>query len=192
VETDRSNEAARWARGLFCLLACVSIALFVAASCAEERGERQRTEPRTPQRTEPPTRQRDELRTYRLDGRLTQKSRAIIDKAGATIGEVGKRYAVVTATRREIRDIAGAGFFTIQEQADGNLSAEGRARRRGFPPEDSAYHDYAEMSAEVRDEVIASETERNREAVLYIAEQADCPYRSIGKEAQHCASVPPR
>jgi carboxypeptidase T len=37
------------------------------------------------------------------------------------------------------------------------------------------------------DETIASETERNREAVLYIAEQADCPYRSIGKEAQHCA-----
>lgn len=42
------------------------------------------------------------------------------------------------------------------------------------------------------DEVIARETARNREAVLYIAEQADCPYRSIGKEAQYCVSVPPR
>jgi carboxypeptidase T len=36
------------------------------------------------------------------------------------------------------------------------------------------------------DEVIERETERNREAALYLAEQADCPYRVIGKEAQYC------
>ncbi|WP_124726901.1 M14 family metallopeptidase [Staphylospora marina] len=36
------------------------------------------------------------------------------------------------------------------------------------------------------DEVIARETSRNREAVLYLAEQADCPYRVIGKQAQYC------
>jgi carboxypeptidase T len=147
--TGCSNEAARRARGLFCLLACVSVALFLAASCAEERGERQRTEPRTHQRTEPPTRQRDEARTYRLDGLLHQQSRATIDKSGAKIGEVGKRYAVVTATRRQIRDIAGAEFFAIRERADRDPSAEGRTID-GFPPEDSAYHDYEEMSAEVR------------------------------------------
>lgn len=36
------------------------------------------------------------------------------------------------------------------------------------------------------DEVIARETSRNREAVLILAEYADCPYRAIGKEAQYC------
>ncbi len=36
------------------------------------------------------------------------------------------------------------------------------------------------------DEVIPAQTTRNREAVLMLAEYADCPYRAIGKEAQYC------
>ena len=38
------------------------------------------------------------------------------------------------------------------------------------------------------DEIIQTATSRNREAALYIAEQADCPYRSIDKAAQYCAN----
>jgi carboxypeptidase T len=38
------------------------------------------------------------------------------------------------------------------------------------------------------DEVIERETSRNRDAVLQLLENADCMYRSIGKEAQYCAS----
>ena len=38
------------------------------------------------------------------------------------------------------------------------------------------------------DEVIARETARNREAVLYLYEQSDCPYRVIGKQAQYCGA----
>lgn len=41
------------------------------------------------------------------------------------------------------------------------------------------------------DEAIATQTSRNREAVLYISEQADCPYRSIGKQAQYCGGPAP-
>ncbi|MES5816701.1 M14 family metallopeptidase [Streptomyces sp. RG80] len=37
------------------------------------------------------------------------------------------------------------------------------------------------------DEVIVRETSRNRDAVLQLLENADCMYRSIGKEAQYCA-----
>ncbi|MEU9332389.1 M14 family metallopeptidase [Streptomyces sp. NPDC048290] len=37
------------------------------------------------------------------------------------------------------------------------------------------------------DEVIGRETARNRDAVLQLLENADCMYRSIGKEAQYCA-----
>lgn len=41
------------------------------------------------------------------------------------------------------------------------------------------------------DEVIARETSRNREAVLLLAEYADCPYRAIGKEAVYCGGGGP-
>lgn len=37
------------------------------------------------------------------------------------------------------------------------------------------------------DEVIERETGRNRDAVLQLIENADCMYRSIGKEQQYCA-----
>jgi hypothetical protein len=33
---------------------------------------------------------------------------------------------------------------------------------------------------------IATETARNRDAVLYLMGMADCPYRAIGKESAHC------
>ncbi|MDG4858489.1 M14 family metallopeptidase [Streptomyces sp. T-3] len=38
------------------------------------------------------------------------------------------------------------------------------------------------------DEVIERETSRNRDAVLQLLENADCMYRSIGKEQQYCTS----
>ncbi|MCX5228361.1 M14 family metallopeptidase [Streptomyces sp. NBC_00233] len=38
------------------------------------------------------------------------------------------------------------------------------------------------------DEVIERETSRNRDAVLQLLENADCMYRSIGKEAQYCTA----
>ncbi|MEW2066970.1 M14 family metallopeptidase [Streptomyces sp. NPDC007346] len=37
------------------------------------------------------------------------------------------------------------------------------------------------------DEIIERETSRNREAVLQLIENADCMYRSIGKEEQYCS-----
>ena len=39
------------------------------------------------------------------------------------------------------------------------------------------------------DEVIPAQTSRNREAVLILAEYADCPYRAIGKQAQYCTAA---
>jgi carboxypeptidase T len=41
------------------------------------------------------------------------------------------------------------------------------------------------------DEVIPAETSRNRAAVLYLLEQAACPYDVIGKGAQYCNGTPP-
>ena len=41
------------------------------------------------------------------------------------------------------------------------------------------------------DEVIPAQTSRNRAAVLYLLEKADCPYAVIGKQAQYCGGQPP-
>jgi hypothetical protein len=38
------------------------------------------------------------------------------------------------------------------------------------------------------DEVIGREVTRNRAAVIYLLQQADCPYKVIGKQAQDCAA----
>ena len=38
------------------------------------------------------------------------------------------------------------------------------------------------------DERIGPETSRNRESVFHLLEQADCPYRPIGKERTHCGA----
>jgi len=40
------------------------------------------------------------------------------------------------------------------------------------------------------DEVIPAQTSRNRTAILYLLENAACPYAVIGKQAQYCESVP--
>lgn len=39
------------------------------------------------------------------------------------------------------------------------------------------------------DELIDREVKRNRDAVLYLMEQADCPYRAIGKESAYCGPL---
>ena len=39
------------------------------------------------------------------------------------------------------------------------------------------------------DELIGRETRRNRNAVLYLMEQADCPYRVTGKAASYCGPL---
>jgi hypothetical protein len=41
------------------------------------------------------------------------------------------------------------------------------------------------------DEVIPTQTSRNRDAVLYLLEQAECPYDVIGKGAQYCGTGTP-
>jgi hypothetical protein len=43
------------------------------------------------------------------------------------------------------------------------------------------------------DEIIPAQTARNREAILYFLDLADCPYRAIGRGADYCAgnTLPP-
>jgi hypothetical protein len=40
------------------------------------------------------------------------------------------------------------------------------------------------------DEIIPAQTSRNRAAILYLLDKADCPYKVIGKEGQYCSGAP--
>ncbi|HYV13447.1 MAG TPA: M14 family metallopeptidase [Pyrinomonadaceae bacterium] len=40
------------------------------------------------------------------------------------------------------------------------------------------------------DEIIPAQTSRNRAAILYLLDKADCPYKVIGKEGQYCSGTP--
>jgi hypothetical protein len=40
------------------------------------------------------------------------------------------------------------------------------------------------------DEIIPAQTSRNRAAILYLLDKADCPYEVIGKEGQYCSGAP--
>ncbi len=52
-----------------------------------------------------------------------------------------------------------------------------------YPTEQVSSH----ADHEPPDEVIAKQTARNRAALLYLIDMADCPYRAIGKQASYCA-----
>ena len=66
-------------------------------------------------------------------------------------------------------------------------------RHRIFMYTFELYPSHAQVSSTARfyppDEVIGRETERNKDAILYLMEQAACPYAIIGKTQTHCGPL---
>lgn len=83
--------------------------------------------------------ERDDSRTYHVSPVTTREQRTAITRAGAAIEEIGDDYVVVIANLQELRRIQRMGF-TIEEQA----------AVQDFPPADSAYHNYTEMSSAIQ------------------------------------------
>jgi carboxypeptidase T len=89
------------------------------------------------------------VRSYRVSEVRDLLDRTKVTVAGAAIVEVDHAEVVATANRRAVRRLRRAGF-TVERMA----TVRKKLRRAGgraaaFPPADSAYHDYAEMSAEL-------------------------------------------
>ncbi|HEX5780362.1 MAG TPA: M14 family zinc carboxypeptidase [Solirubrobacteraceae bacterium] len=89
------------------------------------------------------------VRTYRVSEVRDLLDRTKVTVAGAAIVEVDHAEVVATANRRAVRRLRRAGF-TVESIA----SVRKQLRRAGgraaaFPPADSNYHDFAEMSAEL-------------------------------------------
>lgn len=80
--------------------------------------------------------------TYKVSNVFDARLRSAVAATGADVFEVGHDYILVEATRQEARAIRRLGLalerFDTQEEFE-----------RAFPSADSAYHDYAEMVAEL-------------------------------------------
>jgi hypothetical protein len=95
-------------------------------------------------------------RLYEVDGARDLLDRNRVAATGAAIVEVHDGVVVVTANRGERRRIARMGY-RLERIAVPRRGARGpRARAADFPPADSGYHNYAEMSSEVQSVANAS------------------------------------
>ncbi len=85
----------------------------------------------------------DETPVYVVRNVFDVETRSAIAATGALILEVGHNYILVEATPEEAKAIAELGLDISQPTpAEVGILA--------FPPADSAYHDYAEMVAEIQ------------------------------------------
>lgn len=76
--------------------------------------------------------------TYWVGNVNTKEARTAVAGTGADIIEIGTNYVIVNATETEAKQIAKLGY-----------PIEQIIRTQDFPSVDSAYHNYAEMSAEI-------------------------------------------
>ena len=86
--------------------------------------------------------------SYRVEGVRDRAARSAVAATGAAVELVRGSALVVTATPAEVERIRRLGHrVTLLAPARAPAAAEPRA----FPPADSRYHDYAELSAQVAD-----------------------------------------
>jgi carboxypeptidase T len=82
--------------------------------------------------------------TYWVSNVMTREDRTAIAQTGADIIEIGSDYVIVNATAKEEKQIARLGYPIYQV-----------IRPQDFPSADAAYHNYAEMVAEIQQEAAA-------------------------------------
>ena len=87
-----------------------------------------------------------DIQTYRVSNVFTREDRSAVARTGAAIEEIGANYVIVRATPQEASQIAKLGF-PIEEIGQAEVFSPGV---EAFPPGDEAYHDYAEMVAEIQ------------------------------------------
>jgi hypothetical protein len=78
------------------------------------------------------------VRVYRVGNVFTKEDRSAIVRTGADIEQIGNDYVIVGATPHEAEQIRALGY-----------PVEEMVQTLDFPPADSAYHNYAEMSDEI-------------------------------------------
>jgi len=117
-------------RGLRYLIVVLAVGLALPAVAA----------PAAAQPTKPATK---ETGTYKISKVFDVHTRSAIAATGADLFEVGHDYVLVEATAKEARALERLGLKLVRFQTQQEFL-------KAFPPADSAYHDYAEMVAELQ------------------------------------------
>ncbi|WP_328809091.1 M14 family zinc carboxypeptidase [Nonomuraea montanisoli] len=85
-------------------------------------------------------------RQYRVQGPSDARQRSAVAATGAAIEEVARESVTVTATGAEVAAIRRLGYQVTELPRPASRSG---AEAFDFPPADSGYHNYAEMTADV-------------------------------------------
>jgi hypothetical protein len=104
----------------------VSLVLLISSTVASAAGEGE-----------------DTTQVYIIHNVFDAQTRSTVAATGALILEVGHDYILVEATPKEVKSIGRLGLAIAQPTPE-------EAGVFAFPPADSAYHDYAEMVAEIQ------------------------------------------
>jgi hypothetical protein len=111
----------------------------------------------TAQRSEPsPSAQ------YDVTGPRTAQQRTQVARTGAVIDEAHGRNLVVTATDQEAKAIERLGFTVTRLPADTGKTGIGTL---DFPPADSGYHNFAELTSEINT-IVSGHTAIARKTVI--------------------------
>jgi murein tripeptide amidase MpaA len=102
------------------------------------------------------------VRSYRVSEVRDLLDRTKVTVAGAAIVEVDHAEVVATANRRAVRRLRRAGFTVERMSVVRKKLLRAGGRAAAFPPADSAYHDYAEMAAELASVEAANPTRVRR------------------------------
>ncbi|MEU6719979.1 M14 family zinc carboxypeptidase [Nonomuraea sp. NPDC046802] len=92
-------------------------------------------------------------RQYRVEGPADARQRSAVAATGAAIEEVAEGSVLVTATAAEVSAIRRLGYRVAEVPRPTSPSGVGTF---DFPPADSGYHNFAEMSAEINSLVAAN------------------------------------
>ncbi|MFC4012991.1 M14 family metallopeptidase, partial [Nonomuraea purpurea] len=92
-------------------------------------------------------------RQYRVEGPADARQRSAVAATGAAIEEVAEDSVLVTATAAEVSAIRRLGYRVAEVPRPTSPSGVGTA---DFPPADSGYHNFAEMTSEINSLVAAN------------------------------------
>ena len=89
-------------------------------------------------------------RMYRVSPVRDLIDRSAVTVSGAAIAEVDHGEVVVTASKRTVNRLRRKGYLVMRLRTPAPLrQGAARGRKADFPPADSGYHNYSEMSSEI-------------------------------------------
>ncbi|CAL9516462.1 M14 family zinc carboxypeptidase [Streptomyces sp. enrichment culture] len=89
------------------------------------------------------------IRQYEIHGPSTPAERAALAATGASLDEVDDHTVVVSANAEQAKRLRAQGHRLEALPGPPDRSAGGAVTPMDFPPADSRYHNYAEMTAEI-------------------------------------------